>query len=168
MNQNHISVESLAANEHFQEFCLQPNTENREFWDSWQKKNSQYQTIFGEAKALVKHLALQPTDKEVSQELARLKQGLLKAKRPTPKLAWRRNLLRVAAVFLVLITAFGIWKSFSIQEVNWQTYQTNFGKTQKIDLADGSVIQLNAAGSSRTPGRGTGGSPLPGHAPRTG
>ncbi|MEM1323873.1 MAG: FecR domain-containing protein [Bacteroidota bacterium] len=151
MNQNPISIESLAADERFQRFCLNPREEDRQHWENWRAQYPEHQEAFLKAQDLVRALALQPDEKETLGELARL-QKQMKAPKKTPrKLNPRRLFLQIAAACLLLITAAGIWYNSQEEAINWMAHQTPFAKTQKLELPDGTSVTLNANSEVRYP-----------------
>ncbi len=144
MNKNNISVESLAADEHFQRFCLAPNDSDRRYWENWVVQNTQHHVAYLEAMNLVRNLGLQPNSEEILGELEKLRVGIKETQKPVVQIDSRRSLLRMAAVFLVLMMAVGLWKHFDKQEVEMLAYETAYGKTKEIALSDGSHVILNA------------------------
>jgi len=145
MNRKLTTVESLIANEQFQNFCLAPDAEQMKFWNDWLAANPIMQAEFEEARALVLSMSTQVTSKEVGEEFNRFQEKINQQHAIKHK-PGRRKLLsffaRAAAVGLILGTSFWIWNSFS--EVPLKTIATNFGETKNINLPDGSIVILNA------------------------
>ena len=150
MNKKNISAESLAADEHFQRFCLAPTDSDRRYWEAWVVQNKQHHTAYLEAIDLVQNLALQPTSEETLAELEKLRKGIKEAQKPAVAQTNRRRLLlSMAAAFLGLLMAVGLWKHFDNKEVEMVFHETVYGKTKKVALSDGSEVILNANSKMR-------------------
>jgi len=151
MNQHNISVESLAADDTFQKYCLAPEPKDVEYWDNWLAENPSHRSTFVAAKEMINNLSFQLSNEEVQAEFdffqKQISQNNSSAEptsrslQPAPRNNFRFWISRVAAVFLLAILAIGIWQ--------WQSPElseiaTEFGKTNSFQLSDGSEVVLNA------------------------
>lgn len=144
MNRKEITIESLVANDAFQKYCLAPEPQDVQFWENWLVEHPQHQADFEQAKTIVGTLSFQLPETEIQGEFEIFQQ---KINQPVPvqkslKSNRRIWLSRVAAVFLLLMMAFGAWKMWSPQPLN--QVSTEFGKTKTFELSDGSQVVLNA------------------------
>ncbi|MEM9847569.1 MAG: FecR family protein [Bacteroidota bacterium] len=143
MEKYEITVEELAAQEWFQNYCLEKGEltiQDQERWNATDPK------IAEEAQKIVRLLALRPSDMDVMQEW-RYFQNHLNSKREKKTSTARIISFRwrlAAAVVLLAIAAFGLWKAL---QPNWQLEQTAFGESKTILLADGSQVKLNSNSS---------------------
>jgi len=77
-------------------------------------------------------------------ELSRLQRRMYETQKPAAKRKGLRTWLGIAAGILFLVMATALWKTMNQENINWVEYQTAFGKTEQIELLDGSRITLNA------------------------
>lgn len=152
MNLDDLTVAVLAASEHFQNYCLNPTTESIRYWEDWQVQHPEHQVIFTEAKALVKSLAMEPSEKEINAAFLDFKvavdkrQNAGKAKlvaipnRHLPNKN-RRNLVAIAVMGLLAI---GCWQYLLVPSTTLVQLATNYGEVQTHVLPDGSKVILNA------------------------
>ena len=161
MIQEPITVESLAALERFQNYCLHPSKEAIVYWEQWLKQNPTHQTVFEEAKELVVALNLEVSEEEVAQEFTRFKQIVDRqqhtattkvisiAKSTTsPKKTWT-NWIQVAAVGLLLLAMIGVGSMYLVPKPTLVNLTTDFGQIQTHLLPDGSKVILNANSTLR-------------------
>lgn len=146
MNQFNISVESLAADDSFQKYCLAPEPKDVEYWDKWLTENKEHHSIFIAAKEVVNNLSFQLSKEEVQTEFNLFQKNISsKEEKPTPIIQSHRTIptwiSRIAAVFLLAIMAWGIWE---LQSPDLSEIATEFGKTNSFHLSDGSEVVLNA------------------------
>ncbi|MFK8009300.1 MAG: FecR family protein [Saprospiraceae bacterium] len=146
MNQFNFSVESLAADDSFQKYCLAPEPKDVEYWDNWLAKNQEHRTTFIAAKEIVNNLSFQLSRGEVQAEFDLFQKNIsLQEDKISPTIKSHRTIptwiFRVAAVFLVAIMAWGIWQW---QTPNLSEIVTEFGETNSFQLSDGSEVVLNA------------------------
>ncbi|MEM8523460.1 MAG: FecR domain-containing protein [Bacteroidota bacterium] len=145
MEKQKTTVEELAAQEWFQDYCLKQDVQSIEAWEEYWKIHNQEQLIVEEAQKLVHLLALEPSRSTIATEW----NHLIKNK-PTRKVTKVRTLsfqLRLAAAVIAFaIAAFGAWQML---QPDWQEVQTAFGESKTIQLSDGSTIKLNANSSVR-------------------
>lgn len=150
MNSDKISIEALAARDDFQKYCLAPEPEDILYWEYWLDQNPQQNDNFKAAKEAVLNFSLQVPTEEIQSELKIFKDNIstshnpLSYKKRSTRLVW---INRVAAVFLILILALGIWKIYPTEHI--QLLTTDFGEMETLELADGSTVQLNANSSIR-------------------
>lgn len=151
MKQNNISVESLAADEHFQRFCLLPTDSDHRYWKAWVAQHPQHHETYLEAIDIVRQLSLQPKPEEVLGELEKFRTSISETQKPVIQLNRRRYFLQIAATFLLLITIFGLWKIFGKEDIQLLVHKTTFGETKELTLSDGSTVHLNANSKLRFP-----------------
>lgn len=151
MNQDNISVESLAADEDFQRFCLMPTDDDRRYWATWLTEHPQHHDTYVKAIALVRQLSLQAKPEEVLEELEKFRTSVSQTRKPVIQLNRRRYFLQIAAAFLLLITTFGLWKMFGQKDIELLIHKTTFGETKELTLSDGSTVHLNANSQLRFP-----------------
>ncbi|MEL6590304.1 MAG: FecR domain-containing protein, partial [Bacteroidota bacterium] len=150
MNQP-ISATQLAAQEDFQQHCLQPTEASIQYWKAWQEADPSRELIVAEAAQMVGRLQLLPKQEEIAAEWDKLAslttdksgEALVRRLRRTPNwVKWS-----VAASILLLL-GLGLWQwQFPAREL--LVHRTSFGQTQTIQLADGSVVKLNANSNLR-------------------
>lgn len=147
-----MTVAELTATEHFQDFCLNPTAESTRYWDNWQVQHPEHQAVFEEAKAMVRSLAIEPSEKEINAAFLDFKVAVDK-KQNTGKTKLvvipnrhqpnktRRNWLAIAVMTLLAI---GCWQYLLIPDTTLVQLATNYGEVQTHILPDGSKVILNA------------------------
>lgn len=143
MEKQDVTAEELAAQEKFQDYCLNKQERSFQEWEQWSKVP---QKTMEEAEKLVSLLALRPNNLEVTQEWKHLKNHLNHnyKRKPSTRRIIPFRLRLAAAVLLLAIAAFGLWK---MVQPNWQIEKTVFGESKTILLADGSQVKLNSNSS---------------------
>ena len=148
-----MTVTELAASEDFQRYCLHPTEKSIRYWEDWQVQHPEHQAIFVEAKALVKSLAIEPSEQEINAAFLDFKAVVEKRqsaetaklrvipRQGSPKKR-RKNLIAVAATIAVLLSI-GIWLHFSAPTALEQL-ATNYGEVETHILPDGTKVILNA------------------------
>lgn len=143
-----ISLPDLIASEQFQKYCLSPDKADIAHWKQWQQNHPDDLPVFNDAKNWVLGLSIQLSDGEIEdafqQVLNQTASTTLSQNKPRP---FFRPWMGIAASILVLCASLFLWQANTT--VSLQTIQTNFGETQKINLADGSQLMLNANSTVR-------------------
>lgn len=142
MNNSKVTIESLSASDAFQKYCLNPDASDIEYWNQWLIENEAHRATFEAAKQVVQQLSFQLPATEIQQELQSLKHQLNTKITPKRALLSRRRVLGIAASFLLLLGAWGLYKTFSPQPM--VEVITAYGETQTFELPDQSLITLNA------------------------
>ncbi len=151
-----MTVTELAASEDFQRYCLHPTAKSIRRWEDWQIQHPEYQAVFVEAKALVKSLAIEPSEQEINaafldfKAIVEKRQSTETAKlrampRQSPSKKSRKNrksLIAIAATIAVLVSI-GFWQYFSVPTPLKQL-ATNYGEVKTHILPDGTKVILNA------------------------
>lgn len=150
MNQP-ISSAQLAAQEDFQQHCLHPTEASIQYWEAWQEADPARELIVVEASQMVKRLYLLPSQDEVAEEWGKLAALTTEKSTEAPVRRLRRtpNWVKwTAAASILLLLGLGLWQwKFPAREL--MVHQTSFGQTETIQLADGSVVKLNANSNLR-------------------
>jgi len=154
MNKNDMTVASLAASEHFQDYCLHPTAKTTQYWEDWLGQHPEHKTLFAEAKETVQSLALEPSETEIKAAFIDFKAAIEKRQsgtqtklvaiskqRKTRKI--NRKFIAVAAS-VAFILAFGFWQYLIVPATSTVQLATNYGEVQTHTLPDGSKVILNA------------------------
>lgn len=154
MNLNDMTVASLAASEHFQNYCLNPTAQTRQYWENWLMQHPEHQVVFEEAQSLVLSLAIEPSETEIKaafidfKAIVEKRQSGEKAKliaisnqRKLKKS--NKRFITIAATVAILITV-GLWQYFIVPTTSVVQLVTNYGEVQTHTLPDGSKVILNA------------------------
>jgi ferric-dicitrate binding protein FerR (iron transport regulator) len=147
MKRKKITVESLAADERFQNYCLRPNAEDIQYWEKWQKENPDSEDLFAKAQELVLHLHSTISDGEVDNEWQKLA-GSIKQKKghPMKKVVYLNYLRYAAAILILLVLGVGL-KVFLTPAPSMTIVQTDLGIMDSIILDDQTKVVLNANSS---------------------
>lgn len=149
-----VTVESLAAWERFQNYCLNPTIEDERYFENWLNKYPEHEQTMEAAKAVVMTLFLNLPESEIQEEFNRFKReidrkrggNLTKIISISPKSKPKSNYklwMGMAAGFMLLI-ATSIWYFNRTEEVNILNVATDFGEIVDYTLPDGSKVFLNA------------------------
>lgn len=149
-----MTVASLAASEHFQDYCLNPTTETTQYWEDWLVQHPEHQTLFAEAKEVVQSLALEPSEREIKAAFIDFKAAVEKRQsgRQTKLVAIskqrktrksNKKFIAIAAS-VAFILAIGFWQTLLMPATSVVQLTTNYGEVQKHTLPDGSKVILNA------------------------
>lgn len=151
-----MTVASLVASEHFQNHCLNPTVQSVQYWEQQLFQYPAQKVVFEEAKALVLSLAVQPSDKEVSEAFLDFKKIIdqCQIEQPTKLLALpkkatparKRNFIAIAAT-IIFILSIGIGQFFLAPTTAMIHLITNYGEVKTHLLPDGSKVILNANSS---------------------
>ncbi|MFK7931866.1 MAG: FecR family protein [Saprospiraceae bacterium] len=147
--QQPMTADAIAADEQFQQHCLQPSAESEQYWNDWLKQFPDQQENFLIANQIVRQLGLKNSEQEAVDEWVKLAPKL--SNRPTAKTRQFSNYYRwrVAASILFLIGLLG-WYQWSSQS-QMQQIATGYGETTTVTLPDGSEVYLNANSSVSYP-----------------
>lgn len=132
----------------FQEWVLNPTSENSVFWETWLKDNAQYADEVAHLQNLIKSMELKPKEftptfentlfadiKNRIEEEAATKQAA-KVVRLNPVWRW------VAAASVIFVVSASVL--FYLNRDTTVRHQTAFGETKVINLPDGSKVTLNS------------------------
>ena len=149
-----MTVASLVASEHFQNYCLQPTAQTMQYWKDWLVQYPEHKAIFEEAKAIVQTLALAPSEKEIKTAFQDFKVAVEKkqSRKATKLIAIsnhqkpknnKRKFITIAASIAVLVLV-GIWQYAFVPTNTTVQLSTNYGEVKTHVLPDGSKVILNA------------------------
>ena len=147
MSQKNISIEDLAANERFQQYCFNPTDKEKQYWEEWMNKNEVSEASFSQAQYLVKQLALSLSEEEIQEELIKLRTNISSKALPKRASIRPKRLLQLAATILFLLSLSALWVIFSSKPEQLLSYQTTFSQIENISLEEGSHVVLNANSS---------------------
>lgn len=147
MKRKKITVESLAADERFQNDCLRPNADNIQIWEKWQKEYPDSEEILAKAQELVLHLHSTIADGEVDNEWQKLAASINQKKGHSQQKVVYLNYLRYAAAVLVLLVLGIGLKVFLTPAPSMNIVQTDLGAMDSIILSDQTKVVLNANSS---------------------
>ena len=160
-----FTKEEFALNESFQNWHLQLNKEDVEFWEDWIKQHPYKLEEVEQAKLLINNFVsyekttlpkekIEEVVNKVQQSIKNRNKEKQKSFNPNHKLIW----VAVAASLLLLIVFFGNnLKQYEVpQEVKTPTIEyvekvVKKGRKLTVTLSDGSVIKLNADSKFRFP-----------------
>ncbi len=146
MDFTNYSINDFVADESFQAFVANADSEAGRFWQAWLAKHPAQKIDADQAFALVQSLGpgqLYPVPAELKQqELLRLRQAL-RTSRPQPWLSWqRRTRLLVGTSVVALLAAAGWWQ-WSATTGATTRYLAGADQQRTLTLPDGSVVVLN-------------------------
>lgn len=143
MNKNYDSPSALAADEDFQDHCFSPSRESQQRWSDWENASPERSGMLEKAKSIVSQLTLEPSPQAIESAYAQFQAKVSQSNIRT--LQKRRRRFMVAAASLIALVTAGAWawQKFNA-EIPMQMVSTEFGKIQKLELADGSTVTLNA------------------------
>jgi ferric-dicitrate binding protein FerR (iron transport regulator) len=158
MDFTHYSINDFVADESFQAYVADANSEAGRFWQSWLATHPTYQADADQAYALVQGLGpyqLYPVPAGLKQqELLRLRQAL-GADSPRPWLRWqRRTRLLVGSSVVAMLAAVGWWQWPATTGPTTQ-YAAGPSQQRTLTLPDGSVVVLNGRATLTTAARWT-------------
>jgi len=161
MDFTNYSLNDFVADESFQAYVADADSEAGSFWQAWLAAHPGQKTDVDQAYALVQGLGpgqLYPVPADLKQqELLRLRQALQPA-RPQPWLSWqRRTRLLVGTSAVAVLAAVGWWQW---PTATGPTTQYVAGPQQRtVTLPDGSVVVLNGNATLTTAARWTAAAP---------
>jgi len=158
MDFTNYSINDFVADESFQAYVADADSEEGRFWQQWLAAYPAHQGKAAQAYALVQGLgpgqlyAVPAGLKE--QELLRLRQAL-QASSPQPWLRWqRRTRLLAGASAVAVFAAVGWWRWPGLTGPTTQ-YLTGPNQQRTLTLPDGSVVVLNGNATLTTAARWT-------------
>jgi transmembrane sensor len=146
MDFTNYSINDFVADESFQAFVANADSEAGRFWQAWLAEHPSQKIDADQAYALVQGLgrgSLYPVPTELKQqELLRLRQSL-HTSRPQPQLSWqRRTRLLVGTSAVALLAVVGWWQWPTTTSPTTQ-YLAGPNQQRTLTLPDGSVVVLN-------------------------
>jgi len=144
-----MTVASLAASEHFQNYCLNPTEETTQYWENWLVQHPENLEIFEEAKALVLSLAIEPSESDIQVAFKDFKAAVEKrqhkeeakliaiSNQPKPKNN-KGRFIAIAATIALLLTI-GFWQ-YLLPTNDTVLLTTNFGEVKTHLLPDGEAF----------------------------
>lgn len=147
MKPNYQNIEAFLEDESFVNFVRGVSKEDEIFWKQWLIENSHSQDIAEEARLVILGIPFKKADiadEEISANLSKLKKELeiIPANTPTTPFYQQQLFKWVATICLLLLGAYWMITALDAPELISRT--TGYGESQKITLADGSTIHLNA------------------------
>ncbi len=148
-----MTVASLAASEHFQNYCLNPTEETTQYWENWLVQHPENLETFEAAKSIVLSLAIEPTETDIQVAFKDFKAAVEKrqhkeeakliaiSNQPKPKNN-KGRFIAIAATIALLLTI-GFWQ-YLLPTNDTVLLTTNFGEVKTHLLPDGSKVILNA------------------------
>lgn len=140
--ENKVTAEWLAAQESFQDYCLNEQEDAPNEWRKWIEDHPEHTTEVTEARQMLQQLFGQVSQQEITQEWDRLRNHAMASSSTRQFWNKRRLILGIAASLLLLIGVFGL--SMYLQPVQMLTASTSYGETQEIAHPDGTTVYLNA------------------------
>jgi transmembrane sensor len=141
MDYSSFKAEEFSKDVDFIAWVLSPTEDSNQFWNTYIANNSNKLKEIQLAKEYIETLHFQEI--EVSDDdINRLKDRIWNDIEQAPVIRlkwWKRPASWAAAASIVLVGFTMFW--FNQKSVN---YETGYGQIRKIDLADGSVVTLNA------------------------
>nr|WKN38196.1 FecR domain-containing protein [Tunicatimonas sp. TK19036] len=151
MADQEITTERLAADEHFQQWVLNPTPALEQYWQAWIQKRPEHRETVQQAKLLLLNLQIEeePQAEELQQQIWKQVKAVMDEE-SVGKVAYlysRNFKIWVAASVLILLTGSAIFFTYHLR--NTANYHTAYGETETIYLPDGSTVILNANSSLR-------------------
>lgn len=133
MDKKYKTVEDFAADESFQDYCLNKSAKNNRKWEKYISKNPNKKKVIEEAKFFV--MLISPIEKKTTQKNKVLKQS-------------RANIQKIAALIIVILGTITIFKYHLHQQNNYKSI-TKIAEHQNLSilLTDLSKIDLRKTGS---------------------
>ncbi|MEO0333227.1 MAG: FecR domain-containing protein [Bacteroidota bacterium] len=141
-----ISVEQLAADEHFQRWVLSPTPELEKYWNKWAEEHPEHKPKLNQAKQLLLNLRLKSDTSPVDLQQDvwnKIKPILGENKRSISRNWSVRTRVSIAASLTAVVAASILFFVFSATT----THRTAYAETKEITLPDGSIATLNANSS---------------------
>ena len=144
-----FNEEDFAADAFFQQWVLQPNSENERFWQTWLSDHPDKRSTVLKARWIVQHISFNETwtAAERTEMWAAIRANQLAeineegtVVRLWNRPAWGSLRWLAAACAALLLVSFGLYYTTPRNH----EIKTAFGKRQQVTLADGSVVTLNA------------------------
>ena len=145
-----FNEEDFAADEFFQQWVLQPTSEDERFWQTWLTEYPDKRPTVQKARWLVQHISFnetwtlaERTEMWTAIQATQLAEGSEKGRivQLWNQPAWGSLRWLAAACVTLLLVSLGL---FYVATPQNHEIKTAFGKKQQVTLADGSVVTLNA------------------------
>jgi transmembrane sensor len=158
MDFSNYSINDFVADESFQAYVADADSEAGRFWQAWLAEHPSQKIDVDQAYALVQGLGprqLYPVPAGLKeQELLRLRQSL-RTSSPQPWLRWqRRTRLLVGTSAMAVLAALGWWQWSATTGPTTQ-YVAGPNQQRTLTLPDGSVVVLNGNATLTTAARWT-------------
>ena len=158
MNFTNYSVDDFVADESFQAFVADADSEAGRFWQSWLAEHPTKKAAADQAYALVQGLGpsqLYPVPAGLKQqELLRLRQSL-STSRTQPWLSWQRRTRVLVGASAVAVLAAVSWWQWPTATGPTMQYAAAPHQQRTLTLPDGSVVVLNGNATLTTAARWT-------------
>ena len=145
MDYSSFKVEEFCKDSDFISWVISPTEESEHFWKTFLASHPNKSKEIRIASDYIKTFHFQEIE-PTAQDLTNLKQRIWNdIDDPTIVRAhwWKRSAYWAVAAIVLMVTSFGLlWFQFQPS-----SYHTAYGEIQKIKLADGSVVTLNANSS---------------------
>lgn len=163
MEYNNYSVEDFISDESFQRYCLYQNERDIQFWEHWKKDHPHKQDDIGEAEFIVRSLQTRNINDNVlayesrKQTIRDRLEDAINQKPLHHSQPWRTLLLSAASVtFFICVIAAIVYTQYddSVAEKSTVQYLEKVNKPglrSTFQLADGTIVQLNANSRLRYP-----------------
>jgi ferric-dicitrate binding protein FerR (iron transport regulator) len=151
------SLEDFLADEYFQQWVLNPQTDTARFWESWLLMHPDRQPVVEQARQLIVYMASRNesafSDRQTEQLWQRIqKSQLLKestakstiSSKVLAKQKFARQMYQLAAIFIGLLICSMAILFFYRTNSTIQQHTTAFGEIKTLRLPDGSSVTLNA------------------------
>ena len=140
MDYSSFKAEEFCKDVDFIAWVLSPSDESNQFWNAYIANNSNKFKEIQIAREYIETLHFQEIDVS-DEDINRLKHRIWNDIERTPVRLkwWKKTINWGVAASIVLVTFAVSW--FNQKPV---AYETGYGQIRKIDLADGSVVTLNA------------------------
>lgn len=145
------NIPELLKDDSFLNWVNQSKEEDIAKWEAWRRANPDQEELLEDAKMLIKGFSFkkqQRDDLQAEQSwnrfTSKLEQGPATKLRFLPGL--RRQMLKIAAVFLILAASLWAIRTFN-SEPKLVVFKTDTNETKSVDLPDGSTLILNTNSS---------------------
>jgi len=136
------TVESLVADEGFQNFCLGKNSTDEQLWEDVIFSNWTQKETFAKAHDLVQSLVAQQEYK-----LAPSEAKVLPLTKSAPKSTSTNKWLGAVCIIVCLLIGYGAMEGLRTEDHIYITQSTSAGETREVILPDQSVALLNSNSS---------------------
>ena len=142
---HHYEVEDFVADEAFQQWASQPDTESDRLWEQFLQIYPEKREAVEEARDIITNIRYQPYTLSRERQQHILQQVYEKAEKVSSNRSpihrpFYRKYAAVAAVGALLLATVAVWQLFP----RFETYQTAYQENKTIVLTDGSEVALNA------------------------
>lgn len=138
------STEELILDDDFMQWVLHPNQKNKSYWKNFLERYPEKKQQLKEAEFMIR--AIQAVEPAISQQrLDQVYENVKSSTMTVNKIGWR--LLKIAAVFLLLITIGVVWYFLQTDEQPFPEMLARGEQLEKgrVILPDGSVTEFETA-----------------------